>query len=406
MSPGQVVFPTGEAPEITILSIGGDLRLVGGDLNQFQAEANSQDDLTAEQVAEGVRLTCRSDATVCVPRRARVTVQNVRGDVKARALDGTLDIQTVSGCLTLRHTGAVSAAQVNGDVDAKRVDGALKLGTVAGSVNVRGVSGEMEVEVRGDLALNQVSKSIRARAGGDIDLRHCLAPGAEYTLEAGGDVRLRAEPGIWARFEMQAGGEVIVRVPEGQGEGNAKHRVVTLGQGGAGEAPARVMARAGGDVVLGGSMATAEMDDLGEDISRLADEYAAQIETQVHSHMAELERQLAERLAKVNVSAGTVDVHGAEVAARVREAVERASDKARRKAEAMQRKMERQTARSRYDWSRRSETPPRGPGAAPAAPAAEPVSEEERMVILRMLAEGKISVDEAEKLLAALEGRL
>lgn len=403
----QVVFPTGETPTITIVSVRGDLRLAGWELSQFQTEASRQDDLSAEQVAEGVRLTCRSDTTVTVPRRASVIVQDVSGDVKARALDGNLDIQAVNGCLTLRHTGSVSAARVNGDVDAKRVAGGLKLAAVAGSVYARGVSGEMEVEVHGDLAVSQAGQSIRARADGDMDLRRFLTPGAEYNLEAGGDIRLRVEPGIWARVEMQARGEVIVRVPAGPGEGDAKYRVVTLGQGGAaGETSAHVMARAGGDVVLGGSAATADMDDLGEDISRLADEYAAQLETQVHTRMAELERQLAERLAQINVPAGTVDVHSAEVAARVREAVERASDKARRKAEAVQRRAERQAGRSRPDWGWKFEMPPRGPGAAPAAPTPEPVSEEERMAILRMLAAGKISVDEADKLLAALEGRL
>jgi hypothetical protein len=38
-------------------------------------------------------------------------------------------------------------------------------------------------------------------------------------------------------------------------------------------------------------------------------------------------------------------------------------------------------------------------------PPAEPVSDEERMLILRMLEQGKISVADAEQLLAALEGK-
>jgi hypothetical protein len=37
--------------------------------------------------------------------------------------------------------------------------------------------------------------------------------------------------------------------------------------------------------------------------------------------------------------------------------------------------------------------------------AQEPITEEERLLILKMLEEKKISVQEAEKLLAALEGR-
>ena len=402
----QVVFPTGPTPDITIVSVEGDLRLAGWDLNQFQAEASNPDDLTAEQTAEGIRLTCRSDVTVNAPRQAHVTVQSVRCDMRAKGLGGNLDIQTVSGSLALRYTGAVSAARANGDVDAKRVNGALKLASVAGGVKVRSVSGELEIDAHGDVDVNQAQRSIRARAGGDMDVRHFLNPGLEYDLEAGGDIRVRAAPGIWTRFEMQAGSEVIARVQGGQVEGDSKYKVVTLGQSdGSGGTPARVMARAKGDVILVGAATTGEMDDLSEDIGRLADEYAAQIETQVHSHMAELERLLAERLAKVNVPAGTVEFGGAEAGARVREAVERASDKARRRVEAAQRKMDRQSARARHDWNWKFEAPPRAPGAAPAAPAAEPVSEAERLAILKMLAQGKISVDDAEKLLAALEGR-
>jgi hypothetical protein len=41
----------------------------------------------------------------------------------------------------------------------------------------------------------------------------------------------------------------------------------------------------------------------------------------------------------------------------------------------------------------------------PPTPPADPVSDEERMVILRMVEQGKISVGDAEKLLAALEGK-
>jgi hypothetical protein len=37
-------------------------------------------------------------------------------------------------------------------------------------------------------------------------------------------------------------------------------------------------------------------------------------------------------------------------------------------------------------------------------PPADPVSDEERMAILKMLQEKKITAEEAEKLLAALEG--
>ena len=48
-------------------------------------------------------------------------------------------------------------------------------------------------------------------------------------------------------------------------------------------------------------------------------------------------------------------------------------------------------------------TPPVPP--FPPRPVSDPVSDEERLTILKMLQEKKISLQEAEKLLAALEGK-
>ena len=51
-------------------------------------------------------------------------------------------------------------------------------------------------------------------------------------------------------------------------------------------------------------------------------------------------------------------------------------------------------------WGAKVERP-----VAPPPPPSEPVSDEERLSILKMLQEKKISREEAEKLLAALEGK-
>jgi hypothetical protein len=55
--------------------------------------------------------------------------------------------------------------------------------------------------------------------------------------------------------------------------------------------------------------------------------------------------------------------------------------------------------RKGYGW----QSPPQPP-VPPAPPKRNPVSDEERMLILRMVEQGKISVEQAEKLLAALNG--
>ena len=100
---------------------------------------------------------------------------------------------------------------------------------------------------------------------------------------------------------------------------------------------------------------------------------------------------------------------------------ERDAERARRQVEAAQRRadaMARRSAAGRPGplveagrpggWSfgfSGAPRPPKPPApATPPMPPSVPVSDEERMVVLRMVEQGKISVAEAEKLLAALEG--
>ena len=75
----------------------------------------------------------------------------------------------------------------------------------------------------------------------------------------------------------------------------------------------------------------------------------------------------------------------------------------------MQRRMENKGRagagrRGRIDFSFGSAPRPPVPPVPPPPPG-EKVSEEERLMILRMLEQKKISMDEAEKLLSALEGK-
>jgi hypothetical protein len=85
---------------------------------------------------------------------------------------------------------------------------------------------------------------------------------------------------------------------------------------------------------------------------------------------------------------------------RTQEKLERKLEAARRKEELRARAAERRSqARSRgswsFEWSPGSSSPPKEEG----------VSDEERLMILRMLEQKKISLQETEDLLAALEDR-
>jgi hypothetical protein len=118
---------------------------------------------------------------------------------------------------------------------------------------------------------------------------------------------------------------------------------------------------------------------------------------QFEAQMAEMQRKLEERLANIPfVDSEHVARRAQEAAERARRQAERAAERARARAERASRKPERHAhgVGVRMSWG-----PP-----SPPKPPAEPVSDTERMAILRMVADKKITADEASRLLAALEG--
>ena len=132
----------------------------------------------------------------------------------------------------------------------------------------------------------------------------------------------------------------------------------------------------------------------------MAQQIAAQLEVQIGS----VARQIDEKLAQFG--------SGEELAVRIQEKIQgvlrRAEERvgeALRNAETRQREAERRAAETAA--RQRSQpvsyaVPPLPP--KPPKPPKPPVSEEERMMILRMVSEGKVSVEQAEKLLSAMNG--
>ena len=73
---------------------------------------------------------------------------------------------------------------------------------------------------------------------------------------------------------------------------------------------------------------------------------------------------------------------------------------AQRKIESKAQAQERAARHGHHSWSFNIPTPPK-----PPITSGDPVSEDERLMILRMLEQKKITMDQAEELLSALEGK-
>ena len=416
---------THESPIVVIESVQGDLRLKGHDDLEVVAKASSVEELSIEQRGDEIVLRSQSDLSVRVPRQATVRVITIHGDASFKALDGSLEIDTIHGDLTLRGVGPTNLKQVHGELTAKNVSGSLTIETVDGNAAVRDVQGSFIVGqiVRGNLRLDDVDANASAKVDGNLNLRLDPAPGQNYSFEAAGNIfcRLSEDPSVELCCSKAA--KVVVNLPDMKASAPLQAPyAITLGEG-----DAELTLSAKGNVVIDSHAPDWDMEDfeveIGADMDRLGDEIGQQFEQQIEAQVRMIEANLNTQMASLTSRLGAArlsEEQARRVEERARQASERASamaqERMRRAQERMdqklaaaQRKIEHKSNAS-HATGRRSRwgvpippVPPVPP--SPPAPPIDPVSEEERLMILRMLEQKKISLAEAETLLSALEGK-
>ncbi len=423
------IINTSPAPDVLIGEVLGDLQIKGWEAPQIAIQADPQE-LEIQEQEDTVRLSCRGDCDIRLPYGATVQLDTASGDVQIKLLEEALKIGTVHGSLALRKIAGVQIDLVQGDFSVRKASGDLKLSQVLGDAEVREVEGDCELsQVLGDAEVQDVEGNLTLAANGDARLRLNVMLGSTYNIQALGDVVCSLPQEADLKASLSSGGKSIkVRLPDNTNNYRQEQVEFVLGSG-----EIALTIRAGGDISLLGEDAGWEGGPLpSPDFSQ---QIARQVEAQIGSQMEEITRRMHEQMSHLSDTLGRVGMSPDETqrvidlamqasereANRAQEKMRRAQEKLERKLEATQRRAEQKAqsaernswTRARHTWGHGSHTlkvdlsassTPSTPPAS-AAPAAEPVSEEERLMILRMLEQKKISMEEADRLLSALEGK-
>jgi hypothetical protein len=377
----QVEIPENQPATIQIGSVGCDLRLRGWDRHVVSTKDNSVE--LAETEPGTVAASSAGDVNLRIPHDSTVTVETVGSDAKITDLTGPLTLGAVGRDLILRGVGSVMVQNVGSDLRIRRAEGDVTIVNVGEDATIREVEGRTTIEnVGADLFVRDVKNGCRAEnVGADLVLSTDFAPEAEYYFCVGGDIVCRVPPQASVRFRVPADAEVSldaagVNLVEGD-----EYDEFVVGKG-----EALVELRAGGDIRL----VTQEEDYL------MAINF--QLEGDLEERLAGIEEQLAEHLS------GLDEVIAAK-AERIREKAERQAERAMRHAERAIRKSRKHGFRFVIGDREVEFGAPRPPKPPRPPEPVEPVTDDERLMILKMVEKGQLSVEEAEKLLAALEGR-
>jgi DUF4097 and DUF4098 domain-containing protein YvlB len=427
----QQRISTSESPHVKVTACQGDLTVVTWANSEVLIEVDSEEVLTVEEQEDEMALAANGNCRLTVPTGALLNVVQVQGDLSVEGASGTVEVATVQGDTQFRNgtgnaslssvqanllvedwTGAVNAETVQGDARARQVGGDVTLGTVGGDLTATGVSGALATlsvggdvylrEVEGPLSLENVGGDLTGRVllagadvvqvNGDVSLKTVFAGPHTYRIQAQSNVVVKVLPGSDATFTLQAAeGQIRAKGFTGEKTEEGQWRGVI----GDGEAQV-TLTSAHGDVTLK-AVAEGDQDTVAFVFGTGFGEARATARLEGEELALRIQQRVAEKLSKIDFEA--IAQREAE---RARRQAEREAERALRLAEKAQRRAEqtRKRAESRRGerWHLHWDTE-HGPRRAPKQVA----SDEERLAVLKMLAEGKISAEEAETLLQALE---
>lgn len=357
----------GRTPSIRIESIGGDLSLVGWEGDDILLKADD-DELRVSQDGDQVTVSCDDDLSMRVPKGANVLIENISGDASIRGLVGSIDLKEIGGDLSMRDVNSVAIEAVRSDFSLRGAKGSLSIRKADSDVSIRDVDGSVSLDsIADDLALRDVRGSVTANVGEDVVMYLNPQPGNSYSVTAGDDILLVMPPKANATLMLSAD-EIDIDWDGVENDEDATSRSVVLGNGGA-----AFNLSAGGDIRVSNR---SDAGESAEDFGNFAG---------MGMDWSGFGERISRRVEQVTARAT------------------RKAEEAARRAEHKVRDVERRSRRfkggleiGRWNW----DFAPKG---VPVPPKPQ-VSEEERLAILKMLQEKKITAEQAEQLLSALEG--
>ncbi len=335
-----------------------------------------------------------------VPQNARIYLTHVGGQCQARDLSHGLTGDAIGGHVRFERMGDIAIHHIGGHLHVNGCRGHVQGHQVGGHVHLEQCHGDVRIDhIGGHVKGFHIDGQCHLPTiNGHAHLEHI---GKELQLDAGGHVRVSINPQGEQTYDIRSGGRLACYIPH-----NA-HATIAMDSPTLPSHEERIVGDGTAQVHLsaGAHIALVEVDPAqpspdpvrkaAEDVKEAqwtVDGIAQQIRTSVHQVMG----QVSEKVNQALKEHGLDTQQREDLQAQFQDIRRDALESAREAAETVQ-------TQTRHIWEQ--EVKPHlftssDPDAS-ATPTAHALAEERKM-ILRMLSEGKITVDEANELLKTL----
>ncbi len=397
-------IPITSQTHLILESVAGDLVLKGWGREDMQLNGDNEL-FSMEDDSDRIQVNCRADLSLTVPHQLNVTLHNLGGDGSLSNLTGDLEIGKVGGDLSLRDVNQARIEGIAGDLLAKHIRGDLTIRNLGGDCVVSDLDQQLSTKgTGGDLLVSEVGGGIDAAASGDIHARFSPVPWQTYALESQGDMYIQVPSDCHATFLIHSQQESItLQIGDDAKRIQGKETTFEVGEGGP-----QIQLSAAGEVTLSDTTGQWSPElTFDADLKGLAGQITQQTSAQIQDQLSTLEKHLEQHLSGVAKSLEGLDLPPEKIAhiqSKIEGASQRAAQKvqkATRKAEA---KLEKHIAQAQKKARRQRPPFNLDEFLSQQEHAPQSATDEERLMILNMLQEKKITAEQAEDLLSALEG--
>lgn len=330
-----------------------------------------------EQIDQTVLLSGQINCLISSPKDVTIIVEHVGGNCEILGDFANMTIENVGGNLGIESIDNGLIEKVGGNLRIGAANGSLIIEKVGGNLHIANKSSALQIErVGGNLYASGKFGAMDSSVGGNIKIFVTEIEPASLTFSAGGNISLsyHSEPNF--HIIAKAGANYRIETQNEKINGHTGRVDHVFGNG-----SAQWTLKAGGNLHIFPTES--------------ADLPAFSFEASDDSHWDEIANR---RFDFGSAAFDKLNYLDEEISEKIMRKKAKAEDRIQKAMEKLNRKLDwENTSFTGVNWSTNDVEK------KAAKSPSEPVTEEERMIILRMLQDKKITAEEAEKLLDALD---
>ena len=339
------------------------------------------------------------DCEIKVPHSTKLEIDRASGNARIRNMTADVNVNHISGNLAVQNVNHINIERVSGSLLVEEIKGLLNVGKVRGNFKGRQFYGNISADrIDGGVSLLKVHKGAKIRSNGDLSL--------DIATNAQDELNLRTYAGINLNLPVLADAEISVlctaqntelRIGDRKEKFNDRRRTIILGEG-----TRHIRLESNGRIKIKAE----EIKE--EEITRLFEELEnlwvqLKEKSEIKRKIKEMDKfpeiEVIEGFSKFAEEAMKGVIGTAGITAQIAEtALKEAEDRIQVAVIRVEEEMKELGIEIHLGEFKHNNPEPEKSGKID-----DNVSEEERLIIFRMLEQKKITVEEADRLLEALE---